>query len=47
MMIMAYYFAVETQNNNYNAINIKRSRAYLHNAYMYEKAPSLVWERAR
>lgn len=35
---MAYYFAVETQNNNYNAINIKRSRAYLHNAYMYESS---------
>ena len=35
-MIMAYYFAVETQKNNYNAINIKRSRTYSHNSYMYE-----------
>jgi len=33
---MAYYFAVETQKNNYNALNIKRTRTYSHEAYMYE-----------
>ena len=33
---MAYYFAVETKVNNYNAINIKRSRTYSHQAYTYD-----------
>ena len=33
---MAYYFAVETQKNNYNAINIKRSRTYSHESYTYD-----------
>ena len=33
---MAYYFAVETQKNNYNALNIKRTRTYSHKAYRYE-----------
>ena len=36
MIIMAYYFAVETKQNNYDAINIKRSREYSHNAYTYD-----------
>jgi len=33
---MAYYFAVETQKNNYNALNIKRTRTYSYEAYRYE-----------
>ena len=36
MIIMAYYFAVETQKDNYNAVNIKRTRTYSNNAYAYE-----------
>ena len=36
MIIMAYYFAVETKENNYDAVNIKRSRTYSHQAYMYD-----------
>ena len=33
---MAYYFAVETQKNDFNAVNIKRTRTYSHVAYMYD-----------
>lgn len=36
MIIMAYYFAVETEKNNYNAVNIKRSRIYSNQVYVYD-----------
>lgn len=33
---MAYYFAVEIKEDNYDAISIKRSRNYSHKAYTYD-----------
>ena len=36
MVIMAYYFAVETKKHNYDAINIKRARTYSHDSYTYD-----------
>ena len=35
---MAYYFAVETKKDNFNAISIKRCREYSHKAFMYDNS---------